>query len=432
SSVILLIGIPAPFKADDKTVFEFQKKVGTKEGVVEAEGDLGAGESASDIVVENEYYDGYKAHSTIETHSATAVMEGDKLIMWVSSQTPFGTREAVSKELGMPLEKVHVKENFLGGGFGGKIYNPQAIEAAKLAKITGKPIQLSYTRREEFMYDYFRNATTITIKSGCNNDGKITLWDYDVYFAGARGSQIFYDFPNKRVATRTNADGEPSAHPFPVGAWRAPHNNSNTFARESHIDVMAHKLGIDPVEFRLKNTKNERVLDTIKTAVDAFGWTPIKSPSGKGVGIAVGFDAGSYVATIAEVEVNKKTGEVMPIRMVCAQDCGLVVNPLGTKLQVEGGLIMGLGYALTEDVEFDWGEVKTRNFDTYEIARFSRTPVVEAVLVDSRHEPPEGGGEPSIITAGGAVANAIFDACGARLHQMPMTPERVLEAMKAG
>lgn len=349
--------------------------------------------------------------------------------MWVSSQTPFGTRQAISETLNIPLQNVHIKQNFLGGGFGSKNYNQQAIEAARIAKLSGKPVQLVWTRREEFFYDMFRPAAVVKINSGVTKSGKITLWDYGVYFAGARGSSLFYDIPHNSTLAYGSAEG---AHPFGTGAWRAPANNTNTFARESQIDIMAWKAGVDPYEFRLNNMKDERMIRVLKAAAKKFGWTPIKLPSGKGYGIACGVDAGSYVAQIAEVEVDKKTGQVQVKRVVCAQDMGQVVNPQGAILQIEGCITMGLGYALTEDVKFNWGEVKTRNFNTYEITRFSMTPKVETVLIDAQDSPPQGGGEPPIICVGGVIANAIFDASGARLHQLPMTPERILEAIHKG
>lgn len=420
--------VPEP-KANDETIFKHLLSVASESNLVEEGGNLKEGRELSDITVEEEYLDGYVAHAPIETHTATAKFEEDKITMWVSSQTPFGTRQAISETLNIPLQNVHIKQNFLGGGFGSKIYNQQAIEAARIAKLSGKPVQLVWTRREEFFYDMFRPAAVVKINSGVTKSGKITLWDYDVYFAGARGSKLFYDIPHNRTMAYGSAEG---AHPFGTGAWRAPANNTNTFARESHIDIMAWKAGVDPFEFRLNNMKDERMIRVLKAAAKKFGWTPIKLPGGKGYGIACGVDAGSYVAQIAEVEVDKKTGQVQVKRVVCAQDMGQVVNPQGAILQIEGCITMGLGYALTEDIKFNWGNVKTRNFDTYEITRFSMTPKVETVLIDAQDSPPQGGGEPAIICVGGAIANAIFDAIGARLFQLPMTPERILAAMHKG
>jgi len=192
---------------------------------------------------------------------------------------------------------------------------------------------------------------------------------------------------------------------------------------------MASKAGIDPLEFRLNNLKDERMIGVLKAAGEKFGWTSSKSPSGRGYGIACGTDAGTYVAHIAEVEVGKD-GQVKVKRVVCAQEMGLCINPEGAKLQIEGCITMGLGYALAEEIHFKGGEILDLNFDTYEITKFSWTPEIETVIVDAGDSPPQGGGEPAIICMGAVIANAIFDATGARLFQLPMTPERIKEAMK--
>ena len=413
-------------KADTETIFKYFVDNITESEVVEEGGNLAAGREACDTIVEAEYHDGYKAHSPIEPHTATCYFEGDKLTMWASSQTPFGTREALAETFNMPKEKVHMKQIFLGGGFGGKIYNPQAIEAAKIAKLSGKPVQLAFNRREEFMYDYFRPAAVVKSAAGVDSNGKLKLWEFDIYCAGSRGTGLaqLYDIPNNRTRN-FNKDG---IHPFSTGAWRAPGNNTTTFARESHIDATAHAAGIDPLEFRLNNIVNAEMKATLEMAADSFGWNKEK-PEGHGYGISLGWDAGTYVAMIAEVKVDKATGYVQPIRVVCAQDMSQVVNPHGAKVQTEGGITMGLGYALTEEVEFDWGRVITRNYDTYQFAKFSMTPKIECLFADKMDAAPQGGGEPAIVCVGGAIANAVFDACGARVNRQPITPERILAAL---
>ena len=328
------------------------------------------------------------------------------------------------------MEKVRVITPFLGGGFGGKEPHRQMVEAARLASLSGKPVMVVWTRQEEFFYDTFRPAAVVKITSGIDGSGRITLWDYNVYFAGERGSDTLYDVPHSRTTALGSVWVDIGAHPFAVGAWRAPSNNTNTFARESQIEMMASKAGIDPLEFRLKNLKDERLIEVLKAVAEKFGWTPIKGPSGHGVGIAIGTDAGSYVAHMAEVKVDKTTGKVKVIRVACAQDMGLCINPQGATIQMEGCITMGLGYALTEEILFTGGKIHNANFNTYEIPRFSSLPKIETVILDRPDQPPQGGGEPAIICMGAVIANAIFDATGARLYQLPMTPERVLEALQ--
>jgi len=415
-------------KANNETIFEHILKNATDSSVSHEGGNLETGKKESDFLFEHEYHDGYKAHASIEPHAATAVFENGKLTMWASTQTPFGTRQEVADLLKIPKEQVHLKQIFIGGGFGGKIYNRQANEAARIAKmVESSPIQLMWTRKEEFMYDMFRPAAVITVNSGVTNDGIIKYWDFKTYCAGDRGTELFYGIPNHKTTSLDKSD----VHPFGTGAWRAPGNYTNTFARESQIDIMANKIGMDPLEFRMKNMNDKRALNSLKLAADKFGWSAEKPQKGTGRGIAVGTDAGTLVTVIAEVKVDSSTGNIKVNRIVVGQDMGQVVNPEGTIIQAEGCVNMGLGYTLTEDVEFDWGEVKSTNFGNYDIPLFSHIPEsIETELADAMDQPPQGGGEPAIICMGAAVANAVFEACGARIFRMPFTRERVLEALK--
>lgn len=417
-------------KANNETIFKHILKTATDSKVRHENGNPETGKKDSEILFENEYHDGYKAHASIETHAATAIFENGKLTMWASSQTPFGTREEVAGLLKLPKEKVHLKQIFLGGGFGGKIYNRQANEAARIAKmVEGTPIQLMWSREEEFMYDMFRPAAVIKVNSGVTKEGIIKYWDFNIYCAGDRGTELFYGVENHKTTILDKS----GVHPFGTGAWRAPGNSTNTFARESQIDIMAHKIGMDPLEFRLKNMNDQRAINSLKLAAEKFGWTSAKPPKGTGRGIAVGTDAGTLVTVIVEVKVDSKTGEVKVSRAVVGQDMGQVINPKGTIIQAEGCVNMGLGYTLSEDIEFDWGEVKTKNFNNYDLPLFSNIPPqIDTVWVDAMDQPPQGGGEPAIICMGGAVANAVFEACGARVFRLPITKKRVLEAMKRG
>jgi CO/xanthine dehydrogenase Mo-binding subunit len=167
----------------------------------------------------------------------------------------------------------------------------------------------------------------------------------------------------------------------------------------------------------------------LRAAADAFGWRTAAAPSGGGFGLACSIDAGTYVATMAEIKVDRNSGRVQVIRMVCAEDMGIVVNPEGAKMQIEGGITMGLGYTLAEELRFLGGDIFDQNFGTYEIPRFSWVPRIESVLVKNDELAPQGGGEPPITTTGAAIANALFDATGTRVYRLPMTAARVVEAM---
>jgi isoquinoline 1-oxidoreductase len=198
---------------------------------------------------------------------------------------------------------------------------------------------------------------------------------------------------------------------------------------ESHTDILAQAAGMDPFIFRMNNLTDERMIRVLNAAADKFGHNFNKSPSGKGYGISCTNYLNTYVATIAHVSVNKSTGQVKIERVVCAQDMGEIINPRGAKLQIEGGITMGLSAALTEEIKFSGGKIHTRNYNSYQITRFSDAPPIDIILVDNPDVPPQGCGEPAITTVGAALANAIYDAVGARVNILPMTPERILAAM---
>ncbi len=404
---------------------------------VDRRGDPEAAREKAAQVFTGTFHKGYVAHAPIEPHTAVAELVDGKMTVWASTQTPFPTRDDVAEALGFAKDKVRVITPYVGGGFGGKSAHQQAIEAARLARETGRPVQVEWTREEEFFFDTFDPAAVVDITSAIDGDGKISLWSYDVYAAGERSTDVFYDIPNVRLRAAGGRMGRneqrqgASLHPFAVGPWRAPGANMNVFARESQIDVMAAAAGIDPLEFRLRNLADERMKRVLRAAADAFGWKPGKAPGGAGRGLACGVDAGTYVALAAEVEVDRATGKIRVKRVVCAQDMGIVVSPEGAKMQMEGCVAMGLGYVLAEELRFQEGKILDRNFDTYALPRFSWMPRIETVLVRNDELAPQGGGEPAIVSMGGVVANAVFDATGARLYRLPMTPERVKQALKA-
>jgi len=325
---------------------------------------------------------------------------------------------------------VRVIPPYVGGGFGGKSFNQQAIEAARLAKLTGKPVQVFWSREEEFFFDTFRPAAVVKIKAGLSSAGKIVLWDFLTYGGGDREAKQFYDIPHQRTRSAGGwGGGGDGMHPLAVGAWRAPSVNTNTHARESHIDILARKAGVDPVEFRLQHLTDKRMRGVLEAVSKKFGWAARKKAGGVGYGVACGTDVNGDAATMAEVFVDKATGHIQVRRIAAAMDIGLIVNPDGALQQLEGGITMGLGYALAEEVHFKGGDILDRNYDTYVLPRFSWLPRIETVLVQNRETPSQGCGEPPIITIGALIANAVFDAIGVRLWQLPMTPERVKAAL---
>ena len=424
-----------PSTLDNETIFEHLVKAGGPSDVKESRGDVAAGRAAAARLFETTYRKGYVAHAPLEPHTAVAEMKDGKLTVWASTQTPFPTRDRVAKALGLEPGKVRVITPFLGGGFGGKSADLQALEAARLAQITGKPVQVAWTRAEEFFYDRFDPAAVVQVVSGLDGNGRISLWDYTVHAAGDRGARLFYDIPNVRVSSSGkmsygDARGG-SLHPFATGPWRAPGANMNVFAVESQIDQMAAAAGVDPLEFRLRNITDPRMRSVLQAAAEAFGWKSAPGPSRMGRSVACGVDAGAYDALMAQVRVDPATGAVTVERIVCAQDMGIVVSPEGAKMQMEGSITMGLGYTFAEEVRFKGGDILDKNFGTYHIPRFSWVPRIETVIVKNDALAPQGGGEPAIVPMGAVIANAVFDATGARILRLPMTPERVREAIAA-
>ncbi len=411
-------------------IFEYLEGNVPEARVVSEAGSLSAGRAASETVRESTFRANYMAHAPMEPHAALASVDGQGATIWASTQNPFTLRREAAEILGCPEEDVRVITPFVGGGFGGKTENDQAHEAVRLSRAVGAPVQVAWTREEEFFYDSFRPATIVHVASGVDHAGRLVFWDYRNLHGGNRSSDPVYAIPHHRVTSAGGWGGSgPRYHPLRVGAWRGPGANVNHFAIESQVDIMAEVAGRDPLSFRLEHAKDERVRGVLRAAADLFGEEWRAGPSGRGHGVASGADAGTVVAAMAEVDVDRKTGAVRVLRVVCAQDMGEVINPEGARMQMEGGLIQGLGYALREEIHFDRGAIIERNFDRYELPRFSWLPSIEVTIVDSPALGPQGGGEPSVTMVGAVLANAIHDAIGKRMHELPMTPERVLAAL---
>jgi isoquinoline 1-oxidoreductase len=410
------------------TIFEHLQASATEERVVSENGDLAKGAALTQHIFESTYLNHYVAHAPVEPYAVLVDANREPVEVWASTQAPFRVRGTVAETLDIPAEKVHVRTPFVGGGFGGKKSGQQIVEAVRLSRLVGRPVQLAWTRKEEFFYDALRPAAVVKAKTGVDKLGRIVSWDFDIYFAGTRSSKPIYDIPHYRVSSRGTGRGSGRVHPFNTGAWRGPGSNTNVFAMESQTDIMARAAGIDPLTFRLNNLTDQRMKRVLNAAAEKFGHTFAKGPSGKGYGIACTDYLGTYVATMAEVKVDKTSGRVQVERVVCAQDMGEVINPQGAVLQIEGGITMGIAYALSEEIHFRGGKILDENFDTYEMTRFSWTPAVEAVLVDNPGMAPQGCGEPAITTVGAVIANAVYDSIGKRLFTLPMTPERIKNA----
>jgi isoquinoline 1-oxidoreductase len=337
-------------------------------------------------------------------------------------------RAELATDFGILEEEVRVIVPDTGSAYGGKHTGEAAIEAARLARGAGRPVKLVWSREEEFAWAYFRPAGLIEVSSAVAGDGTITAWEYHNYNSGPSAIRPPYPIPNQTVVFHTTLS------PLRQGSYRALAATANHFARESHIDELAHLLGLDPLDFRLRNLQGasleqERLRGVLNAATERFGWASREARRlpGCGYGLACGTEKGSYVAACAEVEVEQATGRLRVVRLVEAFECGAIVNPQGLANQVEGAVVQALGGALFERVKFGDGRVESDRFSRYRVPRFGDVPQIEVVLVDRKDLPSAGAGETPIVGPAPALANAIFDACGLRLRDLPLAPKGLLD-----
>ena len=384
----------------------------------------------------------YVSHSPIEPKSSLVSVTADHVEVWTSTQSPFGAQDAVAAALGRPIEQVSVTTMMGGGAFGSKSASDAEVEAALLANAVGRPVKLIWTRQEEFQDARFRPAMLVKIDAGLDEAGNISAWKYDLY------SSAYYP-EGAEEATRCAANQSANVRdiyeiatsattwyqshsPLPPHFWRVNGASNNTFAREVTIDELAELAGADPITFRSRMLGNNPRMQAVMDAVVAkAGWKPGVGSTGQGIGIALAFDVGSWVAEIAHVTVDETSGQIRVSHVDVAFDCGLVVNPLAVRSQAEGSVVMGLSPTLREMTTFDSGRVTNASFGQYRPITMMEAPTVDVVFVEDKTNPMGGVGEPMVSPVSAAVANAIYDAVGIRLRELPFTPDRVLAALAA-
>ena len=383
----------------------------------ETKGSLASGLTAADKTIEAAYRVAYIAHVPLEPRAALARWADGKLTVWTGTQRPFGVHAELVEVFRLRQDRVRVLVPDTGSGYGGKHTGEAAIEAARLAKAAGRPVKVVWSREEEFTWAYFRPAGVIEVKGGVTKDGRITAWEFHNYNSGSSSLGSLYEIPNQHV------EYHPTRSPLRQGSYRGLASTANHFARESHIDDLAHAIGMDPLNFRVKNLKDERLLAVLEAATKRFRWEERPSGRDRGQGIAAGYEKGGYVVTCAEVSIHGPERRLKIERLVTAFECGAIVNPDNLKNQVEGCAIMGIGGALFEAITFADGKIRNPHLASYRVPRFSDVPVLEAVLVDRRDLPSAGAGETPIVCVAPAVGNAIFNATGIRLRSLPMIPD---------
>jgi len=408
-----------PEQQGNKGLFEYLKN--NPEGrTSEPDHQAGSVEQAlanAEVKVEAQYTVEYIAHAPLEPRAAVAEWDNGKLTVWTGTQRPFGVQEELMHAFQLSPKQVRVIQPDMGSGYGGKHTGEAAMEAARLSKAAGKPVKVVWTREEEFTWAYLRPAGLIEIKAGARHDGTLVAWEYHNYNSGPAAIGTPYDIENQLIQFH------PAKSPLRQGSYRGLAATANHFARESHMDVVANAAGVEPLAFRMKNLSNPRLKAVLQAAAEKFGWGNVKSTPDRGFGIACGTDKGGFVATCAEVAVDRASKQVKIRRAVQAWECGAIVNPDGLRNQVQGALVQAIGGALFERILFGNGRIQNPVFSKYRVPRFSDTPEVEIVLLDRKDLPSAGAGETGIVGLAPAVGNAIFAATGVRLRHMPMTPD---------
>jgi nicotinate dehydrogenase subunit B len=380
----------------------------TEDSVLVEQGDLEKAFAGAAQQVHATYYQPYHAHASLGPSCAVAEVKGDQVTVWASTQGPYPLRGALAELLNLPVENVHLIHVEGAGCYGQNGSDDAAADAVILAQAVGRPVRVQWTRTDEFVWEPKSPAMVMELHGGLDSQA-------------AQRVTVHY-VPNSFLR---------------VSSFRSLGGSMNTFANESFIDELAAAAGVDPVEYRLRYLADPRERAVLIAAAEKAGWVPRPSPrindtkqaEGRGVAFARYENDQAIVACIAEVQVEKKAGVVRVKRIVLAHDCGLIINPDGVKNQIEGNVIQSLSRALKEEVEFDERRITSVDWQTYPILTFSEVPEIEIVLINHPDQPAMGAGEPSTVTTAAAVANAIFDAIGVRMRQIPFAPERVRSAL---
>jgi isoquinoline 1-oxidoreductase len=399
-----------PPQISNAELFAALKKDAGDDGASEIEAAL----AGADVKLARTYTVAYIAHAPLEPRAAVAEWADGKLTVWTGTQRPFGVKDDLAKAFRLGASQVRVIMPDMGSGYGGKHTGECAVEAARLAKAAGKPVKLVWTREEEFTWAYFRPAGVMEIRSGVQRDGTLVAWEHHNYNSGPSGVGTPY-----KVANPVTRYHEWRDAPLAQGSYRGLAATANHFARETHMDELAHEVAMDPLEFRLKNLDDARLQAVFTAAAERFGWGKMKSTAERGFGIAGGTEKGGYTAACAEVEIDAEK-KVHIRRVVQAWESGAVVNPDGLRNQILGAMVQAIGGALFESIQFANGKVTNAHFAAYRVPRFADTPEIEVVLIDRKDLPSAGAGETGIVAVAPAVGNAIFAATGSRLRQMPM------------
>jgi len=407
--------VPQP---SSKEIFSYLKKNARLGGRSRprTRGSIDKGLADASKVLERTYEVAYIQHTPMEPRAATAEWKDGKLTVWVGIDWPQRAQRDLARTFQIPTERVRAIVPDMGSGFGGKHSGEAAEEAARLAKAAGRPVAVHWTRAEEFTWAYFRPAAVIECKGGLDANGSLIAWEFTNINAGGAAIDTPYNIANTRILSAS------SDSPLRQGPYRCLAATANNFARESFMDELAAAAGAEPLAFRLAHLENPRIRTVLETVATHFDWPARrkKVTPELGVGLACGTEKNSVVAACVEVGIDREKGEIK-VHQVCeAFECGPIQNPANLLSQVQGCIIMGLGGALSEEIEFEDGKILNASFAKYRVPRFKDVPQIDVHLINKTDIPSAGGGETPIIAIAPAIGNAIFAATGVRIRSMPM------------
>lgn len=421
-------------------------------------GDAAKALTESDVtVVKAEYYWPVQSHASLGPSCAVADVKPGSAKIWTASQATHRFRPAFAAMLDLPQDKVRLIYLDGSGCYGMNGHDDAAADAALLSKAVGKPVRVQWSREEELGWDPKGPPQLLALEAAQNSDGIITGWRTEMWLPKATASlpnvpllaaqAAGISQPMGQITGLISQNGDP---PYAVPAmevkvhWladaplrpsniRAPGKIANSFAVESFFDELCASAKLDPLVARLQMLQDIRGIIVLTRAASLMGWKPHPSPGPGGPGRGIAYvhykHSETYVAIAMEADVDRETGKIIVSRVVCAHDCGLVINPDALKLQIEGAIIQTLSRTLLEETTFDTKIVTSTNWASYPILGFSQIPDIIVDLIDQPHQPPMGGGEAAATPVPAALANAVFDACGIRLRTVPFTPERVKTAL---
>jgi CO/xanthine dehydrogenase Mo-binding subunit len=444
-------------------LYDHMRAAKTEDSIVLERGNVATGLSGAAHTVSQTCRGPYQAHAPFGPNCAVADVKADSALVMCSTQDVYGTRTGLSRLLGMPAEKIRVQYYEGSGTYGHSCYDDVAQAAVLLSQLAGKPVRLQFMRWDEHGWDNYGPGHLGEVRAAADANGKIVAYEYQGWQHGwintetsaqltgvppsewpGAGTGVqgvnrltcggMYDIPNLKLVN----------HKLPVTSYlkagwlRSPLDLSFAFASEQAIDQLAYLTGIDPYEFRRNNMTDMRWLGVLNAVAQAAKWTPRKAAIlskanvATGRGIGVGTHLTSYGAAVAEIEINKETGRVVAKHLYGAIDAGQVVNPGFVESQIMGQLVQTASRMLKEEVKFDQTGVTSLDWASYPILRFDECPEVTAVVVQRLDQRSTGAGEEVMAAAAAAIANAFFDATGVRMKEFPLTPSRVLAALKGG